>query len=136
MDFMYASYAKPACKLIILAKHFWVLIFSIFHVLWPSAIFCCNIQFIQFMCSSIFSKLYYYTIQWLTWDYLSTSQELGPTGHQQIDWKSIQKTYGSSNFYLHDCFFLKHCWCFMSGSAIVVVIVRDIPTCWMMIAPL
>ena len=27
LDFMYATYAKPACKLIILAKHFCVLTF-------------------------------------------------------------------------------------------------------------
>ena len=60
---MYATYAKLVYKLIILAKHFCIIIFSIFsRICDPLPFFWSNNQFVQFMCSSIFFKLYFYTI--------------------------------------------------------------------------
>jgi len=107
LDFMYATYAKLAYKLMILVKHFCVLIFSIFRVFVTICHFsdvtinsfnsCVVAYFLNYI-----SRLYRLTLRLLvntqphrSWEQCAISRQI----------ERAYKNLGSLNFSLHDCFY-------------------------------
>ena len=95
LDFMYATYAKSACKLIILAKHFCVLTFQHFFAnCGPLPFFYRNNKFVRFMCREPFlNEQENYSFSSIFLDYTMTNFKITCQPHrsweqhfhQQID---------------------------------------------------